>query len=105
MSTRPKRLADARFGIARRLRGTWGFLRQAGGRDVFVHRSAILEGGVSAGDVALFVTEPAHPHARALLVVQLPSEAPLAALLRELDALRVRPMKPLNLKRWGSGAG
>ena len=100
MSLRPKRLADARFAIVRRVQGTWAYVRTWGGHDVFAHRSALLEGSMSRGDVVFFVRESAYPHARAAFVVRLPPSAPLAAVMHEIDASSVRPMKAIRLERW-----
>jgi hypothetical protein len=99
LSHRPKRLADARFAIVRHVQGRWAYVRVWSGHDVFAHRSALLQGSMALGDVVFFVRELAYPHARAAFVVQLPPNAPLAAVMHEIDAQRVRPMKATKLAR------
>ena len=100
MPTTSTRLAEMRFGRVRSVRGTWGFLRHLGGQDAFAHRSSILEGKLTVGDVVCFIESQGHPHARAELIVPLSSKDPLAALICAMDARRVRPMPPLNLQCW-----
>lgn len=100
MPMMPTRLAPMRFGRVRSVRGTWGFLRQLGGRDAFAHRTAILEGSLVAGDIVCFTEVPGQPNARAMHIAMLSPGDPLAAVIAELDAKRVKPMRPLDLPTW-----
>lgn len=100
MPTTPTRLAQMRFGRVRWLRGTWGFLRHLGGRDAFAHRTAILDGSLVVGDIVCFMEAPGHPNTRATHIASLSPHDPLAAVIAELDAQRVKPMRPLDLLTW-----
>ena len=100
MSSRPKRVADLRLGRVQWLRGTWGYLRLMNGKIAFAHRDSILSGRLEVGDIVRFMDERAYPHSRAELIIALPPSDPLAAVVRETDAHRVRPVKPLDLRTW-----
>ena len=100
LSSSPKRVAEMRFGRVRWLRGTWGYLSLMDGKIVFAHRDSLLDGRLELGDVVRFVEERGYPHSRAEMIVRLLPSDPVAAAIRTLDAQRVRPRRPLNLKTW-----
>lgn len=70
------------------------------GKIVFAQRDSLLDGCLEMGDVVRFIEAHASPHPRAEMVVRLRPSDPIAVAIQALDAQRVRPLRPLNLKTW-----